>query len=218
MRSHRLLVLLLVLLAGGLCRSAAEDEGLVIVNAIWKGGIKEINVTSRLRERVHGETLEMPVDRTILGDPAKHEKKILRVTYRLHGSEHSLEVLEGRTLKIPPAAGDMPDTPTLTGDQREQIQRISDATKALNTPAKGLEIVQAVFGRDGFWRDVTSIVRESISDNKWDAEFHKPFPELGGDPVDGKLKHLLIGYRVDGVAKMGVFDEFNRNTIHVVLP
>ena len=201
MRSPRLLVLVLLASAGCLSRLiAAEGEGLVIVNAIWKGGTQEMNVTSKLRERVHGETLEMPVDHKILGDPSKHIKKILRVTYRLNGTEHTLEFAEGHTLKIPPATG-VPDAPTFTGDLRAQVQRISDATKALNAPSKGVEIVPAVFGTDGFWRDVTAVVKESISDNKWDAEFKKPFAELGGDPVDGRLKHLIIGYRLDGAPK-----------------
>jgi len=217
MRSHYFLVVFLVVFRGGFGGLAAEEEGLVIVEATWKGGVQQSNVTSKVRERIHDNTVDFQATVSILGDPARGRHKILRVTYRLHGSEHSLEVAEGRELKIPPEA-DVSDAPTFTGDQRAQIQRISDATKALNTRPKGLEIVQAVFGTNGFWRDVTTMVRQSITDDKWDAELHLPFTELGGDPVKGRFKHLLIGYRLDGAPKMGIFDEVNGNTIHVILP
>jgi hypothetical protein len=214
----RLLPLVAVFaLAGVLSGFAADDEGLVIVDATWKAGSRQSNVTSKVRERIHGNTVEFQASTSILGEPAKGHQKILRVTYRLRGADHSLEVAEGRTLKIPPDT-EAPDTRTYTGDQRAQIQRISDATKALNTPSKGVDVVQAVFGANGFWRDITPIVRQSITNDRWEAELHLPFTELGGDPVKGKVKHLVIGYRLDGAPKMGIFDEINGNTIHVVLP
>jgi hypothetical protein len=215
MRFTRLFVFLLF--AGCLFGRAAEEEGLVIVDAIWKGGIRESNVTSKVRERVHSDTVEFQATRDTLGDPAKGHQKMLRVTYRFHGIEHTLEVAEGRTLRLPTATADVPDT-TLTGDQRWQIQRITDATKAVTIPKKGLEIVQAVFGTNGLWRDVTAIVQQGVAENRWQAELHFPYTELGGDPAKGKGKQLIIGYRLDGTPKVGIFDETKDKVIHANLP
>jgi hypothetical protein len=44
------------------------------------------------------------------------------------------------------------------------------------------------------------------------------FPELGGDPAKGKVKHLIIGYRLDGTPKVAIFDELRGRSIPVSLP
>ena len=68
-------------------------------------------------------------------------------------------------------------------------------TKNVEIPQKGVEIVQAAFGINGMWRDVTAQVQQAVTNDAWQAELHYPFTELGGDPVIGKPKHLIVGYR-----------------------
>jgi hypothetical protein len=215
MRFHHLLVMLIF--AGCLSGLAAENDGLVIVDAIWKSGTREANVTSKIRGRVRNDSVEFPLTIESLGDPNRGHQKILRITFRYHGVEHTIECAEGRTLRLPPPTADVPDA-TFGGDQRGQIQRITDATKVVGIPKKGMQIVQAVFGTDGIWRDVTVIVQQGVTEDRWQVDLHFPYTELGGDPAKGKGKHLIIGYRLDGTPKVAIFDELTNRSIPVSLP
>ena len=198
---------------------AAEDEGLVIVDAVWKSGTREANVTSKIRARVHDDSVEFPLRVDSLGDPHKGHQKVLRITFRYRGVTHTIECLEGRTLRLPPAT-DAPDTAekTFGGDQRGQVQRITDAMNVAGIPKKGLEIVQAAFGADGLWRDVTATIQQQVTEDRWKADLSFPYSELGGDPAKGRIKHLIVGYRLDGKPKVAIFDELRGRSLPVSLP
>jgi hypothetical protein len=198
---------------------AAEDEGLVIVDAKWKSGSREANVTSKIRARVHDDSMVFRLSVEALGDPYKGHSKILHITYRYHGVEHTLEEPEGWTLRLPQETAGSADK-TFSGDQRAQVQRITAATKVvgMGAPKKGMEIVQVVFGTNGIWRDVTDIVREQLVEGRWKADLHPPYSELGGDPAKGREKHLIVGYRLDGTAKVTIFDSLGDASFSVSLP
>jgi hypothetical protein len=83
-----------LLFAACLRLAAAEEEGLVIVDAVWRSSTRESNVTSTIRARVHDDSLEFPARVDALGEPHKGHQKILRVIYRYHGVENTIEVVE----------------------------------------------------------------------------------------------------------------------------
>jgi len=218
MRVIRLLILLVWLWPfADLLADQATEEGLVIVEAKWGAGRHQAEVAEKLRKYLHNDTLEMRATLDTLGDPAFGNRKTLKVKFRYHGIEKTIECGEGGTLTLPPPSAVLSDS-TFHTDQRAQFQRITDAVRPTGVAKKGLEIVQAAFGTDGMWLDVTAHVQHAVVGDKWETELHDPYQELGGDPVPGKPKHLIVGYRMDGNPKVTIFDELAGKRIPVSLP
>jgi hypothetical protein len=200
---------------------AADDEGLVIVDAKWKSGTREANVTSKIRARVHDDSVRFLLSVDTLGDPYKYHPKVLHITYRYHGVAHTTELPEGWTLSLPEETAEATGK-TFGGNQKAQVTRITDATteatKVAGIPKKGLEIVQAVFGTDGIWLDVTATIRGQMKEGRWKTDLHRPFSELGGDPAKGRAKQVIVGYLLDGAPKVAIIDVTGDQPIPVSLP
>jgi len=62
---------------------------------------KQVDVTARLRARVHNDSLSVVADNKIAGDPAYLSLKQLRVDYTLGGAAHTQTIREDKTLQIP---------------------------------------------------------------------------------------------------------------------
>ncbi len=63
-----------------------------------------------------------------------------------------------------------------------------------------LQIDRAFIGATDAWRDVTAFVRQHLSGNALSLTIAQPFTEIGGDPTPGKVKHLIVDYRLNGRA------------------
>jgi hypothetical protein len=100
--------------------------------------------------------------------------------------------------------------PVVVGSTANQVlevmQHNAEITKSDQT---GLQILQAVWGANGSWNDVTDFVQHSVRDNVLKLSLQQPYTELGGDPAYGKIKSLLVSYRIDGKARVGIFQDEN---------
>jgi len=50
------------------------------------------------------------------------------------------------------------------------------------------------------WRDVTPFLRQHLSGDALSVTIAQPFTEIGGDPASGKVKNLIVDYRLNGRA------------------
>jgi hypothetical protein len=92
------------------------------------------------------------------------------------------------------------------GPNRAQLLHALDATKvymglqwaspAKLSPPQGsgakLEILQADYGTDGMWLDVTDLTRKAVSQERLNIRVGN---HLGNDPAQGKSKRLRVKYR-----------------------
>ena len=72
-----------------------------------------------------------------------------------------------------------------------------------------IEIIEAKCGSNGSWKDVTKVVQSNLINNSIRINWQQPYREIGGDPAFGKVKVLLIVYRLNGNFKADVFQEEN---------
>jgi hypothetical protein len=72
-----------------------------------------------------------------------------------------------------------------------------------------IEIIEAKCGSNQSWKDVTKIVQSNLTNNSLRINWQQPYREIGGDPAFGKVKVLLIVYRLNGDFKAAVFQEEN---------
>jgi hypothetical protein len=197
---------------------SADGEGILIVRARWGNHLREVDVTEKVRDRLHDGTIEMKIGTEALGDPSPRHGKKLRVTYRYNGAEQTMEFTEGQTLKLPRPESANAGNVTYRDTSKQQVARITSALKSDERHKTGVEIGQAVFGTDGMWRDITTAAQQSMSNGSWRADLHHPYTEVGGDPAVGKPKHLIVGYWVDGAPKVAIFDELPGEVVHVNVP
>lgn len=63
-----------------------------------------------------------------------------------------------------------------------------------------LQIDRAYIGAPDAWRDVTAFLRQHLAGDALSVNLAQPFTEIGGDPAFGKVKTLLVDYRLNGRA------------------
>jgi len=98
--------------------------------------------------------------------------------------------------------------PSLTNATLNQIMLVLQHTAEATVPNQaGLRILQAFYGTDGSWRDVTSVVQTSTKQNSLQILWQQPYSEVGGDPAYGRVKTLVIAYQLDGKTRLGAFQE-----------
>ena len=95
------------------------------------------------------------------------------------------------------------------GTLAELVLALKDKTNAIPSDHQRLQILQAFYGADGSWRDVTSILQKSVENNSLKVSWNQPYSEIGGDPAYGQVKTLIVSYRLDGVEKLATFREEN---------
>ena len=61
-----------------------------------------------------------------------------------------------------------------------------------------LQIDKAVLGAKDAWRDVTIFLQDKIDSDALSVSIAQPFDSIGGDPAPGRMKNLIIDYRVNG--------------------
>ena len=62
----------------------------------------------------------------------------------------------------------------------------------------GLQIDKAYCGATGSWRDVTAFLQHQLKGDTLSVDIAQPFEEFGGDPAFGRVKNLIIDYRLNG--------------------
>jgi hypothetical protein len=78
----------------------------------------------------------------------------------------------------------------------------SRPTDAARTPTTKdtLRIDRAFIGTTDAWRDVTAFLRQHLSGDTLSVTIAQPFTVIGGDPASGKVKSLIVDYRLNGRA------------------
>ena len=61
-----------------------------------------------------------------------------------------------------------------------------------------LQIDKAVLGAKDAWCDVTTFLQDQIDSDALSVSIAQPFGSIGGDPAPGRVKNLIIDYRVNG--------------------
>jgi len=81
--------------------AAGDADGFQILSAQYGGEGKWVDVTRKVRARVHDGVLVIKASNEIAGDPAYGILKVLRVKYRFKGVEQQTECAEGQVLHLP---------------------------------------------------------------------------------------------------------------------
>jgi hypothetical protein len=89
---------------------ATTDGGLQVDRATYGADFRTLDVTTRLNSQIHGDQLDMQVNRNSMGgDPAPGQAKSLTVQYSMNGRTSEVVVNEGDTLHLPyGTAADLP--------------------------------------------------------------------------------------------------------------
>ena len=112
-----------------------------------------------------------------------------------------------------------PKTLPTDGTLVELALALKDNAKGTPSDHQRLQILQAYYGADGSWRDVTGILQKSVKNNSLKVSWQQPYTEIGGDPAYLQVKTLIISYRLDGVEKLATFREENPPVgLQAVLP
>jgi hypothetical protein len=61
-----------------------------------------------------------------------------------------------------------------------------------------LQIDKAFLGAKDAWRDVTTFLQDQIDSDVLSVSIAQPFSSIGGDPAPGRVKNLIVDYRVNG--------------------
>jgi hypothetical protein len=61
-----------------------------------------------------------------------------------------------------------------------------------------LQIDKALIGAKDAWRDVTMFLQDQIQNDTLSVNIAQPFAQIGGDPASGKVKDLIVDYRLNG--------------------
>ncbi len=171
--------LALALLPSGFYLLAADSPAppaLEIVSARWGAGNRWTDVTSQVQKRVQGGALDMPVNpQQFTVDPAPRVHKQLQITYKLNGQQKSV-TFQGQTQAH--IGTTVQDTAL--------AQKLAALRKDHPT---GLLIVDAQYGTDGHWADVTGPLQSVV----WhDSLTVKVADDAFGDVAPNRDKELRI--------------------------
>jgi hypothetical protein len=170
--------------------SAVDPNKLEIVNAVW-GVLYDgptADVTKIVADKVKDNVLTIQATTALLGEPANHKMKRLRVEYKKGDITAWKIVGEEETLRIP---------------KDERVVSIR------------LVVTKAVYGdlAGGKTIDVTKKVADMVNFNTLSVT---PTNFIFGDPADHKAKRLHVDYTLDGTAKSK--EVYENETLTIAAP
>lgn len=163
-------------------RERFGERGLIILSAQYGFGNRFVDVTRIVRGYVRDGQLRMRVSNdTMGGDPFRGPDKVLRVEYSYNGRRDAVEVREDSDLFLPRGGAYVDPVPPPPPP-----------------PAYGarLAIISARYGANGRFVDVTRIVRGYVRDGQ--LRMRVSNDTMGGDPLRGADKVLLVEFEVNG--------------------
>ncbi|HVX84586.1 MAG TPA: hypothetical protein VH253_07200 [Phycisphaerae bacterium] len=215
----RRLTLAAALLASATCAAAqstpttqpaATQPRLVIVKARWGLGNQWEDVTKIVQSKVQNDHLQMRVQGSDFPPIAGQQRKTLILSYTLDGvaktaqfrgqTDASIGPPDALTADPSPARG-ADHTITRDGKTIHLDQRLAELRKKYPT---GLIVLDARFGADVRWKDVTDQLQQMVNGNGL-AVFvgHETFGEVAG----GAIQELQIWYAVGNDIKYQKADE-----------
>ncbi len=149
---------------------------------------KMVDVADKLNSLIKDNSLSVTVDNSLAGDPAGGTVKSMLVEYSYDGKVNTVKLGEHEVLQLPPA----------------------------HLPAgKVLKINKAVYGDlldlmvklpDMVTVDITDRVKAEMKNGKLEIRVTNEF--AGGDPAEFVPKQLRVVYRLDGVEKTTLKNEY----------
>ena len=157
-----------------------QGGSLQITRAVYGMGNRWADVTNRLNSQVRGNQLHMQVNNaTMGGDPARNQRKSLRVDYTAGGHAHQVVIPEGDTLQL---------NGSTDGNGQGRLQ-----------------ITRGIYGAGNRWADVTNRLNSQVRGNQLDLRVTND--SMGGDPAQNQSKTLRVEYTFDGRANQVIINE-----------
>jgi hypothetical protein len=163
-----------------------QPTGLLVLQAIYGHPNSMIDVTDQVRKLAWGDSLTVPVD--ALGNSAQGQHNAVTIVYATAGDDTIAQI-------------DKPDGSVVQiGRQLTAIKSISGAIIAVQskvvelrkTYPTGLLILDARFGANAKWADVTAKVQGMVKGNNLSVP---ATTATFGDPIFGTVKQMMItGY------------------------
>lgn len=151
---------------------------LTITKAEYGEGQRWRDVTELLNQQVTNSGLQLLVNNTNMGgDPAPAVPKRLRVQYLWNGQAMTTEAAENRELVLP---------------------LNNSGGGVFGQPIAVFEVLEAFYQANGRRNDVSSVLRSAIRDGRISG-LRVNNQTMGGDPVPGPRKELVVRYRNEGV-------------------
>ena len=137
------------------------------------------DVTKLVQQAVTGNSLSLPVNNDLGGDPAPTLKKKLKVEYTINGTAEAKVVFEGSVLEVrAPKGAKLAVTKATYGDLKDE-QKV----------------------------DVTRVLADAVQGDKLNMGVNNE--TLGGDPAPTTVKKLEVDYTVGGKAGKASVGEFD---------
>lgn len=191
--------------------AAAQDDGWLLVRALYGFRDAQVDVTNLLRDLIArgGSNGRIPVsNQSMGGDPAVGKDKALHIVARnRRGEEREFNFREGGFIDAgmfvvppppPPPRDDFGDRDHDRGNDRDRgHDRDSD-----------LSIIRGYYGVQGHSVNVTDILKSRVREGRLFFDVNNQ--NLGGDPAIGADKVLIVIYRFRGEEQATVVREGNR--------
>jgi hypothetical protein len=158
-----------------------NNRDLEIIRAEYGSGGRYWDVTDRVQRKVRGDSISMQVNNDAMGgDPRPNRSKELRVKYRYKNKNREETVHEGDWFTVGSGSGG--------GGWNRPPDRPSHNVN--------LEIVQAQYGANGRYWDVTDRIRHEARNGSVSMRVNNR--SMGGDPAPNQVKELRVKYRQRG--------------------
>jgi hypothetical protein len=149
---------------------AASLASLQVVKAEYGAGSSWKDVTEIAKPQLEANG-KVEVSNNLFGDPAPGQGKTLKVTVSFEGKSVVVNGAEKTTLVLD-----------------EKLLKASQGVQKV-------EVLKAVYGVEGNWKDVTEKVQSLLSNGSSTVEATN---DNFGDPVEGEQKTLKIKYKFEG--------------------
>lgn len=151
---------------------------LSITKAEYGEGQRWRDVTELLNQQVTNSGLQLLVNNSSMGgDPAPAVAKRLRVQYLWNGQPMTTEVAENREIVLPAN---------------------NSGGGVFGQPLAAFEVLEAFYQANGRRNDVSSVLRSATRDGRISG-LRVNNQTMGGDPMPGPRKELVVRYRSEGV-------------------
>jgi hypothetical protein len=145
------------------------------------------DVTENIRKLVTNQRLSLTFRASLgLPDAAPNRLKVIIIHYSLNGRPRLAFCATDNAVNLPPK--------NVTFE---------------SVPVNGFAVIQAFFGTESSWADVTSQVRMQVKSQKLLMAFPAQgadLPKLGfPDPAPNRRKALAVLYSLDGISRLAVF-------------
>jgi hypothetical protein len=200
----RIIAVIATVFLAAIC-AAAQSRRWELLRAEYGAGDSFMDVTSRVRSLVQGETLSMRVDNETLGtDPAPGVRKTLRLRVRdAYGREQEFAYPEKETFSLNLRKGSA-DSPAGPGYQ-PGYEGGPPRQPGYGGYGGGLQILRADYGADGRFANVTARLAARI---RSDALILRVTNDaMGGDPAEDRTKVLHVWYSYNGRTASVVVNE-----------